>query len=74
MTRREALLSLGVMFALFTAGLTWLLGPFGLVACAVIGTGVVVFCFERVSQPRGEDVADAIPRELLEAFRRDLSL
>lgn len=74
MTRREGLAVLGVMFALFTAGITWQFGPFGLVICALLGGAAVVFCFERVDKPRGEDVADAVPREIFAAFERDLSL
>ncbi len=74
MTRREALAALAVMFALFTAGLTWLIGPFGLITCAVLGVLAVVFCFERVDKPRGEDVADALPQAILDALERDLSL
>lgn len=74
MTRREALAALAAMFALFAAGLTWLLGPFGLIACGVLGTAAVIFCFERVDKSRGEDVADALPQQIVDALERNFSL
>jgi predicted PurR-regulated permease PerM len=74
MTRREGLVALTVMFALFTAGLTWLFGPYGLIACAVIGAAAVLLGFERVEQRRGETLPDAVPEQVHAAFERDFSL
>lgn len=76
MTRREALLALGIMFALLTSGLTWLLGPFGLIICAVLGAAAVLLGFERVVEPRGEAVSDVVPEpeHLFAALERDFSL
>lgn len=73
MTRREALLALAVMFALFAAGLTWLLGPYGLIACAIAGAAAVLLGFERVER-HGEAVPDAVPDPLVAALERDFSL
>jgi hypothetical protein len=73
MTRREALLALALMYALFVAGVTWWLGPIALAVSGILGLAAVVFLFERVAD-RGEAVPDAVPREWCEAFERDLSL
>jgi hypothetical protein len=72
-TRREALLALALMYALFVAGLTWWLGPIALAAAGMLGLAAVAFLFERV-EARGEAVPDAVPREWREALDRDLPL
>jgi len=35
MTRREAVICLVAAFSLITAGLVWLVGPWGMIACGV---------------------------------------
>ena len=73
MTRREALLALGLMYALLVAGVTWQFGSLGLILSGVVGLAVVLFLFERV-EPRGEAVPDPAAREGFAAFERDFSL
>jgi hypothetical protein len=72
-TRREALLAVGIMFVLLTGGLTWLFGPYGLISCALLGAAAVLLGFERVVERRGEAVSDAVPEPnpLLAALERD---
>lgn len=74
MTRREGLLALGLMFALVAGGVTWLFGPLGLILIGLIGFAAVVFGFERVDPPRGEDVEGTVPREVLDALERGFSV
>jgi hypothetical protein len=73
MTRREALLALGLMYALLVAGVTWQFGPLALAASGIAGVAAVLFLFERV-EPRGEAVPDPAARESFAAFERDFSL
>jgi hypothetical protein len=73
MTRREALLALGLMYALLVAGVTWQFGPLALAISGVAGLLAVAFLFERV-EPSGEAVPDAVSREVLAALERDFSL
>ena len=70
MTRREALIALGLMYALLVAGVTWQFGPIALAVSGLAGLAAVAFLFERV-EARGEAVPDAVPREWREAFERD---
>jgi hypothetical protein len=76
MTRREALIALGLMFTLFAGGLTWLFGPYGLIGAGLAGGAAVLLGFERVVERRGEAVSDAVPErdDLFAALERDFSL
>lgn len=51
MTRREALATLAVLFALFTVGLTWQFGPLALSICALLGVAAVLFGVQQVEVP-----------------------
>lgn len=64
MTRREALLALAVALALIVAGLTWLLGGYGLIAGGLLVAAVTLFGFERIGEgQRGETLEDAVPQQ-----------
>lgn len=52
MTRREAVACLTVAFTLITAGLVWLVGPWGLIACGVALSAVILFVVEVKDQER----------------------
>jgi hypothetical protein len=62
LTRREALLALAVAFALITAGLTWLLGGYGLIIGGLLVAATTLFGFERIGEGRGEALEDAVPQ------------
>jgi predicted PurR-regulated permease PerM len=57
-TRREALYGLLLAVALLTAGLTWLLGPYGLIIGGV-AIGAAVLLLDEKPEERREAVADA---------------
>jgi hypothetical protein len=57
MTRREALLVLGIALGVLTGGLTWLLGGWGLIIGGVLLAVGVAFTDEVKGAPDGEAVA-----------------
>lgn len=61
MTRRESLAVLGVALALIGAGLTWLLGPYGLVIIGIALGAAVLFGVNLEERPRAEPVPDPAP-------------
>ena len=60
MTRRESLGVLGVAFVLITAGLTWLLGPYGLIIAGV-GLAAAVLFGVNLEERRAQPVPDPGP-------------
>lgn len=59
MTRKESIAALAVAFALIAAGLTWLLGPYGLIIAGLAAAALVLFGVNITEERRGEAVESA---------------
>ena len=59
MTRGEALAAFAFAFLLVATGLTWLLGPYGLIISGLALAAAVLFGVRIVEERRAEPVPDA---------------
>lgn len=63
MGHRLSLVVLAVAYALLTAALTWLFGPYGLLGCSVV-LGAVALVWPDRTEPTPEQIAEAVRKAL----------